>query len=86
MAISSMAICRNLCSLGLPKRRFLAAIEADPSWAIPYCNQGRVYFNQGKRNEARRCFEKAYELARSRRNVGDDVVLQEIRLYCPDLI
>ena len=35
------------------------AIEADPRFADAHCNLGSVYFNQGRRDPARDCFERA---------------------------
>jgi Tfp pilus assembly protein PilF len=35
------------------------AVDADPSFADAHCNLGSVYFNQGRRAEARECFERA---------------------------
>lgn len=38
------------------------AIELDPGHADAHCNLGSVFFNQGRREQARLCFERAVEL------------------------
>ena len=35
------------------------AIDADPDFADAHCNLGSVYFNRGRRDLARDCFERA---------------------------
>jgi DNA-binding transcriptional MerR regulator len=39
------------------------ALELDPGFADAHCNLGSVFFNQGRRDEARICFERAVEHA-----------------------
>ncbi len=38
------------------------AIEIDPGFADAHCNLGAVFYNQGRRAEARSCFERCLEL------------------------
>ena len=44
---------------------FRRAIELAPDFADAYCNLGAVLYNQGKRGEARRCFERCLEECRT---------------------
>jgi len=41
---------------------YRTAIEVDPEYADAYCNLGSVYFNQGRRSDARGCFVRALEI------------------------
>ncbi len=38
------------------------AIEIDPDFADPHCNLGAIFYNQGRRDLARGCFERCLEL------------------------
>lgn len=38
------------------------ALAADPGFADAHCNLGSVYFNQGRREQARACYERAVAL------------------------
>jgi tetratricopeptide (TPR) repeat protein len=49
-------------SWGLAIEAYRAAIELDPDFADAYCNLGAVHYNRGKRDEARRQFERCLRL------------------------
>jgi tetratricopeptide (TPR) repeat protein len=57
------------CQLDVDPATYAAAIEAyrrgielDPDYADCHCNLGAVYYNQGRRSQARRCFERCLEI------------------------
>lgn len=43
---------------------YLEGIEIDPEFSDCHCNLGAVYYNQGERKTARRCFENCLEIDR----------------------
>ncbi len=71
----------NTADPELAERHLRSAIDADPHWAIPYCNLGKLYFRQGHLNEARQCFMVAHQLANGRMNPGDDLVCEQCELH-----
>jgi tetratricopeptide (TPR) repeat protein len=67
----------NVADQSLAEDNLRAAINADPNWPIPYCNLGKLCFHQGRTDESRQLFLRAYQLASSQLNRGDQLVLQE---------
>ena len=40
----------------------ITALEIDPDFTDAHCNLGAVLYNDGRRDEARVCFERALQL------------------------